>query len=292
VLAHRQPANPLPRNQPGEVLLLLRLVPVQHQLVDTQLAVRGIAQPNTTTRPAQLLHDHAVRLVAHGQAAVLLARRDAEEPCLTELRPHVVGERILAVCSRGYLLGDLAARKVLHALAQLVEVGLRGRREAHGVFGRGVADRGERCYACCVPEGAGEQTGCQGCHCECCRFVEDRRANRTGREIVVRAGQYARRTAAQALSRGVGIVGKHQARMGKADMRRCHFGCPKRAVEGEKAVYQLIFQSYEKTCVLQLCDLRAAMQSCSCQVDCSGCESGRVPLSNNYPNHLQVYCRV
>lgn len=160
MLAHRQPTNPLPRNQPRQVLLLLRLVPVQHQLVDTQLAVGGIAQPNASTRPAQLLHDHAVRLVAHGQAAVLLARRDAEEPSLAKLGPHVVGERILAVCPRSHLLGDLAARKVLHALAQLVEVGLRGRREAHGVFGRGVADGAERCHAWCVPERAGEQTGC------------------------------------------------------------------------------------------------------------------------------------
>ena len=160
MLAHRQPANLLARNQPRQVLLLLRLIPVQHQLIDTQLAMRGIAQPDTTTRPAQLLHDHAVRLVAHGQAAVLLARRDAEEASLAKLLPHVVGERILAVCPRSYFLGDLAARKVLHALAQLVEVGLRGRCEAHGVFGRGVADGGERCYACCVPERAGEQTGC------------------------------------------------------------------------------------------------------------------------------------
>jgi hypothetical protein len=135
MLAHRQPTNPLPRNLTWEVLLLLRLIPVQHQLVNTQLAVRGIAQPNTTTGPAQLLHDHAVRLVAHSQAAVLLARGYAEKPCLAELGPHVVGERILAVCPRGYFLGDLAARKVLHALAQLVEVGLRGRCEAHGVFG-------------------------------------------------------------------------------------------------------------------------------------------------------------
>lgn len=166
MLAHRQPTNLLSTNQPREVLLLLRLTPVQHQLIHTQLTMRSIAQPNTATRATQLLHDHAVRLVAHGQAAVLLARGDAEEARLAKLLPHVVGERILAVGLGGDLLGDLAARKVLHALAELVQVGLRGWCEVGRVFGRGVPDRGECGHARGVADGACEQARCEGCHCE------------------------------------------------------------------------------------------------------------------------------
>lgn len=120
VLTHSQPTNSLTRDQPGEVLLLLLVVAVQHQLVDTQLAVSGIAQPDTPTGPAELFHDHAVSLVPHSEAAILLARCDAEEASLAELLPHVVGERILAVCLGSNLFWDLSSRKFLHALAQLV----------------------------------------------------------------------------------------------------------------------------------------------------------------------------
>lgn len=166
VLTHRQAANLLPRNQPREVLLLLLVIAVEHQLVDTQLAVRRIAQPNAPARPTQLLHDNTVCLVSHGQATVLLRRRYTEEPSLTELLPHVVGERIVAVCLCSNLLWYLAAREVLHAFAELVEVGLRGRCEVDGVFGRGVADAGEGSDARRVAECAREQTRGEGCHCE------------------------------------------------------------------------------------------------------------------------------
>lgn len=48
-----------------------------------------------------------MRLVPHGQPAVLLVGRYPQEPSLSELLPHVVGELILRVGGRGDLFGNL-----------------------------------------------------------------------------------------------------------------------------------------------------------------------------------------
>ncbi|RBQ84859.1 hypothetical protein VDGD_20868 [Verticillium dahliae] len=133
-LGHGEGADARAGNEAGQVLLLLLGVAVELQLVDAELGVGGVAEADGARGARQLLHDDAVGLVAHGEATDLLVGRDAQEAGLAQLGPHVVGEGVGLVCAGGDLLGHFAAREVLHALAQLGEVGLGRGLEALGVF--------------------------------------------------------------------------------------------------------------------------------------------------------------
>jgi hypothetical protein len=153
VFAHSQRADLLSADESGEIFLLLLRRAVEHQLIDAELRVRSVREPNASARSAQLFHNNTMRLVAHGQAAELLVGCYAQEAGLTKLPPHVVGELIdlVRLCSK--LFGDFAAHKISYALAEFIEVRLCGWDKVLGVLGR--------CVATC-----GEGEGTRGCRAE------------------------------------------------------------------------------------------------------------------------------
>jgi hypothetical protein len=112
MLTHGQSANQFSTDQARQVFLLLLRIPVEHQLVDTQLAMRRIAQPYTPAGPRQLLHNNAVCLVSHGEPAKLFVGCYTQEAGFAKLLPHLVGEFILLVGTSGELFWDFALGKV------------------------------------------------------------------------------------------------------------------------------------------------------------------------------------
>ncbi|OIQ66570.1 hypothetical protein GALL_518560 [mine drainage metagenome] len=116
-LAHRQRADMLAAEQPGQVLFLLRCAAVAADLVDAQVGMRAVAQAHRGAGARDLLHRHHVRHVAHAGAAVGLGHGHAEQAQVAELAPQVHRELVGAV-DLGGARCDLLVRKVAHGLAQ------------------------------------------------------------------------------------------------------------------------------------------------------------------------------
>ena len=76
-LGHGERADVLARDQLGQVLALLRVGAVAADLVDAQVGVRAVGQPDRGRAAADLLHGDAVLEIAQPRAAVLLLHRDA-----------------------------------------------------------------------------------------------------------------------------------------------------------------------------------------------------------------------
>ena len=76
-------------DQPGQILgLLLRIAPAA-QLVDAQVGVRAVRQPQRGARAADLFHRDDMLKIAQAQPAVFLAHRDAVQAELAHLRPQL-----------------------------------------------------------------------------------------------------------------------------------------------------------------------------------------------------------
>ena len=87
----------LARDQLGQVAPALRGCAVQLDLVDAEVGVRAVAEPDRGRRPAHLLHGDAMLQVAEPAAAFLLIHGDAEQAEVAQPRPEVARELVARV---------------------------------------------------------------------------------------------------------------------------------------------------------------------------------------------------
>ncbi|MNO77088.1 hypothetical protein D3C76_681860 [compost metagenome] len=129
-LAHRQRADVLAADQPGQVFGFLLLGAVALDLVDAEVGVRTVGQRHRSRTAADLFHGDHVRQVAQRRAAEFLFHGDAEQAHVTELLPHVHGEGVFRVDLRGarrQLGGDEAADLVAQHVDGFAEAEVEGR---------------------------------------------------------------------------------------------------------------------------------------------------------------------
>ena len=120
-LAHGQRADMFAGDKPGQVLALLGLAAVAVDLVDAQVGVRAIGEPDRGARPRDFLHCHHMRQVAHVGPAVFLADRHPEHADLAHLAPQVHRKLIRTIRFSGER-GNLGFGKSPHGIAQHVDI--------------------------------------------------------------------------------------------------------------------------------------------------------------------------
>ena len=103
-----------------QVAVALRVGAVQAQLVDAEVGMRAVGEPDGARGARDLLHGHGVGEVAEAGAAPALRHGDAEQAELTERRPEIARELVAAV-DLGGARGDLLRREAPHLLADLVD---------------------------------------------------------------------------------------------------------------------------------------------------------------------------
>ena len=91
-LGHRERADMLAGNQFWQIFALLRLVAVAADLVDAEVGMRAVGEPDRRRRPRHLLHRQAMLEIAEARAAIFLLDRDAVQAERADFRPEVAGE--------------------------------------------------------------------------------------------------------------------------------------------------------------------------------------------------------
>src|SRR5690606_17085019 len=115
-LAHRQRADVVAAYQPGQILRLLRVRAPAGDLIDAQVRMRAVAEPDGGAGTAHFLdRDHMLE-VAEAQSAVGFGHGNAVQAQLAHLRPQVAGEAIFAVDRLGAGRDDLVGESA-HGLA-------------------------------------------------------------------------------------------------------------------------------------------------------------------------------
>ncbi len=112
VLAHGQRANGLATDQAGQVALLLRVVAVAVNLIDTQVGVGTVTQADTGRGTADFLSGDDMGQIPQAGATVLLRDRDTQQAQVAHFAPQVSREVIVAVnvgSARRYLVGSKLA---------------------------------------------------------------------------------------------------------------------------------------------------------------------------------------
>ncbi len=95
---------------------------MQANLIDAEICVRGVGKSHRSGSAADLFHRHAVRKIAHVDAAVLFLHRNAVQVQRTHLGPEVAGKFVGAIdlgCNRS----DAILRERAHGVAQQVDLG-------------------------------------------------------------------------------------------------------------------------------------------------------------------------
>jgi hypothetical protein len=118
-LGHRQPAQVLAGDQLGQIAPLLLGAAVAADLVDAEVGMGAVGEPDRGGGARDFLHRHAVLEVAEPGAAPLLLDGNAVNAELAKLRPEVAWEGIAAVDLVGPRR-DLVGGEVAHAVAQHV----------------------------------------------------------------------------------------------------------------------------------------------------------------------------
>src|SRR6266850_1239029 len=116
-LGHRERAHMLARDELRQVFALLCIAAVPADLVDAQVGVRAVREPDRRRGARDLLHRDDVGEIAHRRAAVLFFHRHAEQAQRAELAPQVGREFIGAVDLRGARC-DLLRGEIAHRVAQ------------------------------------------------------------------------------------------------------------------------------------------------------------------------------
>ena len=94
---HGQRADLLAANQRRQVFAAQLFAGVQADLVDAQIGMRAVTQPDRGRGAADFLHRHHMREVAHAGAAVFGRRGDSEQAEFAHLAPQFVRELVGAV---------------------------------------------------------------------------------------------------------------------------------------------------------------------------------------------------
>jgi hypothetical protein len=152
-LGQPERAEPPPRAQVGQVLLLLLLGAEQVDRLGAQRRVRAHRDRNGRVDARELLDRQRVGERVAARAAVLLGERDPHEPELAQLGDDLVREALLAVELLGHRR-DLVAGEVADGL--LDEAVVVGEVEEHGAESSGAPLRRARRTPCasapCVRE--------------------------------------------------------------------------------------------------------------------------------------------
>ena len=119
-LRHRERADVLAADQLRQVALALRVGAVEAQLIDAEVGVRAVGEPDGAGGARDLLHGNGVGEIAEAGPAKALRHGDAEEPELTERRPEVARKLIAAVDLRG-ARGDALRREAPHLPPDLID---------------------------------------------------------------------------------------------------------------------------------------------------------------------------
>jgi hypothetical protein len=110
----------LPRDQPRQVSGFLLGSTVAVDLVDAQIGVRGIRQPNAARATGDLFHGHHVRQIAHARPAPLFADGQAQQAHVAEFAPQV-GWKLVDPVGFGGARGDFMRHEGGHRIAQHVD---------------------------------------------------------------------------------------------------------------------------------------------------------------------------
>ena len=128
---HRQAADMFAADQLGQVPCLLLVIAPAADLVDAQVAVRAIAEPDRGAGPADFLYRDDMVEIAEPQPAPFFLHGDPVQPQLAHRRPQLVArEPVLGVSARGQRR-DLLIGKAARRLA-----------DHHGAFGQGEIEVG------------------------------------------------------------------------------------------------------------------------------------------------------
>ena len=117
-----------------QIFALLRVAAVAPELVDAEIGMRAVGQPDRRAGARDLLHRHAMLEIAEAGAAIFLLDRDAVQAERAHLRPQVAREDIVAVDLVG-ARRDLVLREAADRLAQHVDVGAEPEIEARQALG-------------------------------------------------------------------------------------------------------------------------------------------------------------
>src|SRR5262245_40657419 len=109
----------LARDQLAEITTLLLVAAVAADLVDAEVGMRAVGQPDRSGSARDLLHGDAVLEIAEPRPAPFFLHRDAVHAELTELGPQITREGIAAVDLVG-ARRDAVVGEVAHAGAQHV----------------------------------------------------------------------------------------------------------------------------------------------------------------------------
>ena len=133
-LRHRQRADMLAGDQLRQVFALLRVGAVAADLVDAEIGMRAVGQPDRAGGARNLLHRHAMLEIAEPGPAPLLLDRDAVHAERAELGPELAREGVGAVDlvgARRDLVGGEAAHAVAQQVGGLAEVEIEAGVAAH-----------------------------------------------------------------------------------------------------------------------------------------------------------------
>ena len=134
-LRHGKGTHVFAAHQRGQVALALCRGAVAMDLVDAQVGMGAVGEPDRRRRPRDLLHGDHVGEIAHRGAAVFLGDGDAEDAERPHLAPEVGGKFVGLVDGRG-TRGDLGGGECPHRVAQHAE-GFTMTEVEHGNAGEG-----------------------------------------------------------------------------------------------------------------------------------------------------------
>ena len=118
-LRHGKRPDMLARDQLGQVAPLVLVAAIAPDLVDAEIGMGAIGQPDRRRAAADLLHGDAVLEIAEPGSAMLLLDGDPEDAEGAELRPQGAGEFIAAV-DLGRDRRDMVVAERPHAVADHV----------------------------------------------------------------------------------------------------------------------------------------------------------------------------
>lgn len=120
-LGHRERADIVAGDQLWQIALPLRVVAVAAYLVDAEVGMGAVGQPDRSRAPRNLFHGDDVGQIAHVGAAILLRRGHAEQAEVAKALPEVGREQI-GFLDLGSARGDLRLDEGAHGVAQHADV--------------------------------------------------------------------------------------------------------------------------------------------------------------------------
>ena len=108
-------------NQLGQIPLPLRIGAVELQLIDAEIRMRAIRQPNRRACARNFFHGNAMLEVAEACAAIFLLDRNSMQAERSHLRPEIARKDIVAI-DRVRTRRNPVLREAADLLAQHVDI--------------------------------------------------------------------------------------------------------------------------------------------------------------------------